>query len=283
MQILSINAESQLAGIVSSIGRTPSSWKGWSCLHIEMSADEPGQAEGAMLWVQSILESYLKGVEGRVFFCHERHIHIFCKDTAHRILDQVAKEIGDLLLEEDSILSEYNIYDLVEDGVIYAGRVLERTEDFLPVPVSRETGRYCFPADDLVLDFDRGEQDKTILNYPDYARVLLIEDDPVTRWIVRKSLRHACRFATAPTASQAYAMFQSFQPDIVFLDINLPDQSGRAVLEWILRNDPGVRVIMFSSNDNLDNIAQTLEKGASGFIAKPFLKEELLHYVRGEA
>ena len=114
-------------------------------------------------------------------------------------------------------------------------------------------------------------------------RVLLIEDDPVTRWIVRKSLRHACRFATAPTASQAYAMFQSFQPDIVFLDINLPDQSGRAVLEWILRNDPGVRVIMFSSNDNLDNIAQTLEKGASGFIAKPFLKEELLHYVRGEA
>jgi DNA-binding response OmpR family regulator len=37
---------------------------------------------------------------------------------------------------------------------------------------------------------------------------------------------------------------------------------------------------MFSSNDHLDNIANSLEDGATGFIPKPFLKEQLLHYIQ---
>lgn len=85
---------------------------------------------------------------------------------------------------------------------------------------------------------------------------------------------------TAPTAHQAFAKFQAFQPDVVFLDIDLPDKNGREVLSWIMHNDPGVTVVMFSSNSSLDNISQSIEEGASGFIAKPFLKESLLHYIR---
>lgn len=102
-----------------------------------------------------------------------------------------------------------------------------------------------------------------------------MEDDAVTRWMVRNALKNECEFITAPSANKAFAMFSSFTPDVVFLDINLPDNSGYAVLEWILKNDPGACVVMFSSNGQLDNIVQAMEKGASGFISKPFLREHL--------
>ena len=130
-----------------------------------------------------------------------------------------------------------------------------------------------------VLNADITFSEKNIKSYQDYTKVLLVEDDPVTRWIVRKSLKNECVFATAPTANQAFQVFSSFQPDLVFLDIDLPDQNGRKVLEWIMRHDPGTSVVMFSSNNNLENISDTLENGACGFIAKPFIKEDFIHYI----
>ena len=109
--------------------------------------------------------------------------------------------------------------------------------------------------------------------------VLLVEDDPVTRWLVRNALKENCDLATAPTANKAFSMYSSYQPDIVFLDVNLPDKNGYEVLNWVMRNDPGANVVMFSSQDSMDNITQALECGARGFIGKPFVKEQLLGYV----
>lgn len=117
----------------------------------------------------------------------------------------------------------------------------------------------------------------------DQAKVLLVEDDPVTRWMVRNALKHECDLATVSEGHKAFEMYASYQPDIVFLDINLPDANGYDVLEWIIHNDPGAAVVMFSSNDNLDNIASSMDQGARGFIAKPFLKEQLLHYIHNHA
>jgi len=77
--------------------------------------------------------------------------------------------------------------------------------------------------------------------------------------------------------------YMTYQPDVVFLDINLPDKNGYEVLQWIMRNDPGANVVMFSSNDHMDNITDALDAGASGFIGKPFIKKQLLDYIQGNA
>ena len=98
--------------------------------------------------------------------------------------------------------------------------------------------------------------------------------------MVRNSLKDICDFATASTARKAYAMYTSYQPDVVFLDINLPDKDGRIVLKWVIEHDPGACVVMFSSEDSLENITECLNNGASGFVTKPFLREDLIHYVR---
>ena len=110
-------------------------------------------------------------------------------------------------------------------------------------------------------------------------KFLLIEDDPITRWMVRRTIKSECELLTASTANKAFSVFGSFHPDIVFLDIDLPDQNGKQVLQWLMANDPGICVVMFSSNNNLENITETLAGGASGFIPKPFFKQDLLHYI----
>lgn len=281
MQIYTINAERKLASIASAIGRSPSSWQGWSVLQVNIinNTDEEN-VEECLLWIDSILKSYLQDVEGQAYFCHGHILHIVCKHISSQILEQAGQEITTLIQEEIHLYASSEIYELYKDGAMYASQVLQKHSNKQSIPVSKYDCRLsAFEIQKLT----RASNEKQILNYQDYVRVLLVEDDPVTRWIVRNTVKHECQFATAPDASQAYAKFQAFQPDIVFLDIDLPDQSGREVLEWILRHDPGVCVVMFSSNDNLDNISETLEEGASGFIGKPFLKEDLMGYIRAHA
>ena len=60
----------------------------------------------------------------------------------------------------------------------------------------------------------------------DGAKVLLVEDDPATRWLVRSALRDKCRLATANTANKAFSICQSYKPDIVFLDIQMNGETG---------------------------------------------------------
>ena len=121
--------------------------------------------------------------------------------------------------------------------------------------------------------------------FPDteQIKVLLVEDDPVTRWMVRTGLKEECVFATANHVQQAMDLYVSYAPHIVFLDIQLPDGSGYEVLDWIMWHDPEAYVVMFSSHNDLDNIMKAFESGANGFIAKPFLKDTLLHYIHSHS
>lgn len=111
------------------------------------------------------------------------------------------------------------------------------------------------------------------------ARVLLIEDDRSTRRIVSASLRDHCDLIEAPNASQGISSYNSLEPDIVFMDIELPDGSGNDLLNWMTHNDPGAFVVMFSGHYDADNVIQSIDAGAKGFIAKPFDFSKMMHFI----
>lgn len=110
-------------------------------------------------------------------------------------------------------------------------------------------------------------------------RVLLIEDDRSTRRMVSSSLRDHCQLLEAASSGEGISLYNTFQPDIVFMDIELPDGSGQNLLNWILRNDPGAFVVMFSGHHDKENILASAENGAKGFIAKPFDVSKMLYFI----
>ena len=132
-----------------------------------------------------------------------------------------------------------------------------------------------------------GFQDDQLLykDFNDWPKVLLVEDDPATRWLVRSALKGECILSTV-TSVDNYMMlaktvnkYVSFRPDIVFLDIDLSPCDGRDILGEIISIDPDAYIVMFSAHNTQDNIGRSFEIGAKGFISKPFKKDQLLDFV----
>lgn len=117
------------------------------------------------------------------------------------------------------------------------------------------------------------------LVYDKTARVLLIEDDRSTRRLVKTGIKDHCELIEAPDASQGISAYSASLPDIVFLDIELPDGNGQSILQWIMRNDPGAFVVMFSGHYDIQNVTQSITAGAKGFIIKPFDVQKMLHFI----
>jgi two-component system chemotaxis response regulator CheY len=110
--------------------------------------------------------------------------------------------------------------------------------------------------------------------------VLLVEDDPVSLHLTRKALGTECQVITAQNGMEARNAYVLNAPDLVFLDIGLPDVDGHKVLERLLALEPGAHVIMLSGNSYRQEIVKAVQAGAKGFIGKPFTREKLLQALR---
>jgi two-component system chemotaxis response regulator CheY len=108
--------------------------------------------------------------------------------------------------------------------------------------------------------------------------MLLVEDDPLYQKMVKVSLE-GYDIVLAETARQALVYYQRHIPDIVFLDINLPDGNGLNILQDISDADPVSYVVMLSGDAMREKIVTSLERGAKTFIAKPFNRKRLLDII----
>lgn len=72
----------------------------------------------------------------------------------------------------------------------------------------------------------------------------------------------------ARNASQGANLFRTIQPDVIVIDINLPDGSGLDLLRELLTADPGARIIVFSMSDAPMLAMQAVELGARGYVSK---------------
>lgn len=285
MQIHCVNAERKLAGVVTSIGRSPKSWRNWMVLQLDVSSDVEGaQTHESLFWIETVLSSYLNQKECVAFFCNEHSAHIFCKGISREVFQHAADHICSLLSDESGFKADYKIFDVYDTGFSYVRNIYDRLDEILKIPMAalgENILEELHKTHDQFYFEKEGEQDEKVQGAG--AKVLLVEDDPVTRWMVKSTLKDECDLVMAPTAHQAFSKVQAFNPDVVFLDIDLPDQSGKEVLSWIMRNDPGMSVVMFSSHNSPDIIADTLSEGACGFVSKPFLKSDLMDYIRMHA
>lgn len=112
------------------------------------------------------------------------------------------------------------------------------------------------------------------------AIVLVVEDDiPVRNLIITTLKTHDYKYLTAGDGKEAILMASSHNPDVVFLDLGLPDMDGIEIIRTI-RSWSNMPIIVISArNDDADKI-EALDAGADDYLTKPFSVEELLARLR---
>lgn len=106
--------------------------------------------------------------------------------------------------------------------------------------------------------------------------ILLVEDDSFTLQLTKLAFKENYEVISAETARQALVYYQRHLPDMVFLDIQLPDGNGIELLEQMKGADNEAYIIMLSSHSEKERILKCLEHGAKSFITKPFTRQRLV-------
>ena len=120
----------------------------------------------------------------------------------------------------------------------------------------------------------------------DKLTVLIVDDEEMERALLGSVLRKiGCRnMHEGANAKDAMQKFLELQPDILFLDINMPTEdglgkSGLDVLTAIKALDKNAFVVMVSGDSCVNNVKAAIGKGAKGFVVKPYKIEKVKQIV----
>jgi pilus assembly protein CpaE len=115
-------------------------------------------------------------------------------------------------------------------------------------------------------------------------RVLIVDDIPETREHLSKLLGFEGDIdvvGVAASGAEALRMAATLTPDIVLMDINMPDMDGIATTEQLSRDIPTASIIMMSVQGEADYLRRSMLAGAREFLVKPFSSDELTASIRG--
>lgn len=103
-------------------------------------------------------------------------------------------------------------------------------------------------------------------------KILIVDDNDLMRTLLRGILRNEeCMIlGEAKNGMLALEFIERSKPDIVFMDVMMPVMDGLEALQSIKQKYPEIIVAMITGNPSVDNVHESIENGANGFIVKPF-------------
>ena len=117
----------------------------------------------------------------------------------------------------------------------------------------------------------------------DSIRVLIVDDIPETRDHLTKLLGFESDIevvGSAASGAEALELAVKLQPDVVLMDINMPDMDGITATERLAAQAPGAAVVMMSVQGEADYLRRSMLAGAREFLVKPFSSDELTASIR---
>lgn len=108
------------------------------------------------------------------------------------------------------------------------------------------------------------------------ATILVVDDEHLIRWSLEQQLqREGYSVLLAETGAEALKRVQMDSPDLVLLDMRLPDADGLEILERLHSAAPETLVIMITAHGGVQSAVRAMKLGAYDYIIKPFEMEEL--------
>jgi len=111
--------------------------------------------------------------------------------------------------------------------------------------------------------------------------ILVVDDAAFMRMMIRDILsKEGYRIEEAVNGRDAVEKYEEVSPDLVTLDITMPEMNGLDALKVIREKDPAARVLMVSAMGQQQMIVDALESGAMDFLVKPFQPTKVLETVK---
>lgn len=113
-------------------------------------------------------------------------------------------------------------------------------------------------------------------------KLIIVDDHPMVLTGLRQALSvhsNLTLAGEATTGAEAVGLARELTPDLVVMDIHLPDMSGIEATRQILKAQPSVKVLIFTGDANHTLVQEALQAGASGYVLKKGDVEELIHAI----
>lgn len=245
--------------------------QGGRCLHSKLPIPEKDEFQTMTLLFMMFRDAFSDILEGTIFLHETGDLLMIFEGRAAPLVERFNTlvstmfDISKIHTDVYELNRDWDAFSALAEQIINAQKNLAREEK---------------PA--LPSNLNAGFMQKIHQVRDKRARplALLVEDDNFTKGILITLLQSACDVITATTLSHALALYQQKLPNMVFMDIELPDGSGMEATRTITASDPNAYIIMLSGHTMRENILHSLDNGAKGFIAKPFTKDRVLHYVK---
>lgn len=108
-------------------------------------------------------------------------------------------------------------------------------------------------------------------------KLMIVDDSNIIRRKIERCTA-AGRFRLAGTArngADALAQYETLQPDVVTMDLTMPEMDGIDCIERLISKNPDLLILVISALSDKATGIEALEKGARGFLCKPFTEEQL--------
>ena len=113
-------------------------------------------------------------------------------------------------------------------------------------------------------------------------KIIIVDDNDLIRTLLRGILRaEDCEIiGEARNGTLALELIEKSKPDIVLLDVLMPEMDGLEALQNIKQQYPEIIVVMITGSPSKDNVKESIQGGASGFIVKPFNSAKVIETLK---
>src|SRR5258706_5346030 len=108
------------------------------------------------------------------------------------------------------------------------------------------------------------------------SKILIVDDEPLNVEVLEQELGdRGYAVERAGSGAEALAAFESFRPELIFVDYQMPDMNGIEVLKELKRRGNEAPVIVLTAYGTVERAVQAMKEGAYDFISKPFEPDHL--------
>lgn len=253
------------------------------CIYIRLSDFKeipPRFQENFLEILHEIPESY----RAQIYFCEDKDIFIFMFEFMRRQFIKAIKKMV-IRMEFEPVFENIAIYKVAKnyDEILLICR--DKIEVIKDRKLKEEEEKRKQIADHhtqetlAIIDIESVQSITQKRLSRSRPVVHIIDDDQLSRTLVENVLRHSYDMQFSRNGQTGLKDYVECAPDVVFLDIGLPDIGGHEILEALSQLDPNHYVIMFSGRRDKANLLKALRLGAQGFIGKPFSRDKLAAYI----